>query len=130
MGALLAVAAVAAANVFHTARRVPPPAIAVPAAAFDPLSWHERRFSRFRERVPAHGVRGTIGYFGDLAHADDDYYYAQFALVPLVLDRDPDPYAWALANLPAGSPPARLPAGWDVAEDFGEGVLLLRKTAR
>lgn len=127
--ALLAVAAVALANLIQTTRRVPPPAIGVGAASFDPLTWHEQRFERFRVGAAKHGVRGTIGYIGDQDAADDDYYYAQFALVPLLLDFDPAPHRWAVANLRKSRAAARIPAGWIIAEDFGDGVLLLGKSS-
>ncbi len=126
-GALLIVAAVTVANVIHTARKAPPPPLGVSAAAFDPLTFHEERFRVFRARAAAQGVRGPIGYVGDTADADDDYYYAQFALVPLVLDLNPAPHDWAVANLRTTTPADRVPPGWRVAADCGAGVLLLRK---
>lgn len=124
------VAAVAAANVIHLAQSVPPAPVAVPASAFDPLSWHEERFAGFRKRAADHGVSGVIGYFGDTSDADDDYYYAQFALVPLVLDMDPQRHRWAVANLRTTSPATRLPANWRIVEDLGGGVLLLERLAQ
>lgn len=129
LAALLAVTAVAVANVIHTVRKTPPAALGVSAAAFDPLSWHEQRFQRFRAAAAARGLRGTIGYIGDRPAADDDYFYAQFALVPLLLDFDPAPYEWAIANLRTTSPGSRVPAGWRIVQDLGDGVLLLRKSA-
>lgn len=130
VGALLLVAVVAAANVIHTAQRIPPPAAVVPASAYDPLSWQEQRFSRFRDRVNRHELPPTIGYIGDAAQPDDDFYYAQFAVLPLVLDGDPEPHPWALANLRSASPSTRISDRWQVVEDFGQGVLLLKKAAR
>lgn len=127
--ALAAVAAVAAANVIHVVRKIPPATRDVSPATFDPLSWHEQRFARFRAAAKARGLRGTIGYVGDHAAADDDFFYAQFALVPLLLDFDPTPYEWAVANLRTSPPGSRVPAGWNVSEDLGDGVLLLRKSA-
>jgi hypothetical protein len=130
VGTLLVVAVVAAVNVISTAQKVPAPPINPPASMIDPIVQHERRFAAFRDHVQAHGIHGTVGYFGDSSEVDDDYFYAQFVLLPLILDVNPDPYKWAVAYLPALSPESRLPADWRVAEDFGEGVLLLRKSVQ
>lgn len=123
-------AGVAVANVIHTARKVPSPPLEVEASSYDPLSWHEQRFRRFRAGAAAHGVRGTIGYIGDHPATDDDYFYSQFALAPLVLDSDPAPHRWAVANLRTTNPEARIPAGWMIVQDFGDGVLLLGRSTQ
>lgn len=127
--ALLIVAAVSMINVITTAQRVSPPPIDPPASMLDPIVRHEHRFASLRAYVKERGIQGTIGYVGDLPGADDDYFYAQFVLLPLILDVNPEPYEWAVAYLPTTSPESRLPAGWRIAENFGDGVFLLRKTA-
>lgn len=127
-GTLLAVAVVAGANVVHMIRKVPPAPVQVAAASFDPIAAVEARFARVRTSLKRHGVEGTIGFVGDRPVADDDYYYAQFALVPLVLDLDPAPHAWAVTNFRASAAAATIPDGWRVVEDTGAGVLLLRKS--
>jgi hypothetical protein len=129
VGALLAVAGIAVVNVVFTAQKVPPLPMEAPVSVADPLVQQERRFAGVRASVQALGIRGTVGYFGELSTADDDYYYAQFVLAPLVLDFNPAPYEWAVANLPASSPGARLPATWALVKNFGDGVLLLRRSA-
>ena len=128
VGALMAVAAVALANVIHTVQKVPPAAIDAPGVWGDPVVWHDLRLAAFRQGAQARGLRGTIGYFGEPARFDDDFFYAQFALVPLVLDVEPERHLWAVANLRTSSPQTRLPAGWSVVEDFGGGVFLVRKS--
>jgi hypothetical protein len=130
IGALSAVAAVAVANVFHTARNVAPPPIDPPAALQDPITQRETRLARFRANAQARGLRGTIGYVGDPAGGSDEYFHAQFALVPLVVDFDPAPHEWAVADLRPPPDAPRVPAGWRVVEDCGEGVLLLRKSTQ
>ena len=136
-GALAVVVVVAVINVIHLALAVPPPPVESPAAAIDPAMRAEHRLAPLRASVRRHGLRGTIGYVGELRggrlnddpRAVEDYYRTQFALVPLVLDPNPAPYVWAVANLHATASAPPLPAGWTIAENLGDGVLLLRKEA-
>lgn len=137
VGALMIVVVVAVVNVTHLAQTVPPPPVESPAAVIDPATRAERRLAALRESMRARGLKGTVGYVGDLPgsrlHEDprgvEDYYLTQFALVPLVLDTNPEPHEWAVANLRTTGAPTRVPGGWRIAEDFGNGVLLLRKEA-
>lgn len=126
---MLVVALVATINVIAIARKVPAPPINPPASLLDPLVRHERQFAALRAYVASLGIHGTIGYFGDSTAIDDDYYYAQFVLLPLILDVDPAAYEWAVAYLPMAAPESRLPSDWQVAQEFGDGVWLLRKSA-
>jgi hypothetical protein len=133
--ALLLVVVTAVINVLHMAQKVLPPAQDASAAATDPVTCSERRFARLRERVRELHITGTVGYVGDMpgdrltadARAVEDYYLAQFALVPLVLDLNADVHDWAVANMRTTAPAARVPVGWKIVEDFGAGIILLRK---
>jgi hypothetical protein len=138
VGAMMVVVVMAVVNVVHIAQTVPPPPRESPGAAIDPVTRHERRLAALSANVGARGLKGTIGYIGDLsgsrlagdARGVEDYYLTQFALVPLVLDSNPEPHEWAVANLRTTIPQTRVPGSWRIVEDFGEGVLLLRKAAR
>lgn len=128
IGTLVAVAGVAAVNLLHLSRKVPPAPVGVPAATFDPISAIEQRFASVRASLARHGVQGTLGYVGDGPGADDDFYYAQFVFAPLAVDLDPSRHEWAVANFRTSSPETSVPPGWRTVERAGNGVLLLRKS--
>jgi hypothetical protein len=90
-GGLLAVAALAVVNVVSTAQKVRPPPIEAPSDQVDAVVRYERRLAALRDAALARGLKGTVGYFGSLP-GGDDYFHAQFALAPLVLDVNAAPY--------------------------------------
>ena len=134
-GALLVVVAVAAANVLRMAQAVPPPFADSPAVVPDPVSRYEQRFDTLRGSLRSRGLKGPLGYitsrtrsqWTEESHDGEIYYRTQFALAPLVLDPEPANYEWAVANLTAADTPIRIPAGWLIAHDIGDGVFLLHK---
>jgi hypothetical protein len=136
-GTLGIVILVAVGNVVHTAQKTPPPPVDSPAGPADPVMRQERRLAGLRASVEARGLRGTIGYLGDSppgqaaepAREVEDYFLTQFALAPLVLDGDAERYEWIVVNLQSAASSARVPAGWKIEEDFGGGVLLVKKAA-
>jgi len=80
----------------------------------------DQRFNAIKVALPD---RGVIGYIG----ADDedgtaDYYLAQYALAPRVIDRSSS-HPLIIGNFPHGSPKLP-PSGLTVIKDFGNGVLL------
>jgi hypothetical protein len=91
-----------------------------------------------RQALESRGVRGTIGYLADVPSADlaaspqgmEDYFLTQFALVPWVLEASMQEGEWMVANLRAASIGDRTPPGFQVVQDCGRGVFLLRKTER
>ncbi len=130
------IAIVAALNLLQAVRHVPPPPIAVPGRpAANIVLRQEQRFAAARRALESRGVRGVIGYVADLAPSQlsadhrsmEDYFTAQFALVPCILDPKTEDRAWALANLRTKTLAERLPAGFRLVDDFGGGVLLLQK---
>jgi hypothetical protein len=60
----------------------------------------------------------------------EEYFHTQFALAPWVIEAAFGDCTWAVANLRQASAAARVPAGFAVVEDFGRGVLLLRRIER
>ena len=100
----------------------------------DQVTRADRRFAALREQARVHGITGTVGYLEDAApaasirDADVDYFFAQFALLPLVLDANLSGAQWAVGNFRAPLLPNSIPATWRVVEDFGSGVLLLRRS--
>ena len=93
----------------------------------------ETRFASFRERVPANA---TLAYLSDAPQEQDAgkamFAAAQYALAPRLLifaapDHSPE---FALGNFsrPVDFGAAGSQAGYQVAQDFGNGVLLYRRT--
>ena len=79
----------------------------------------DQRFAPLRGELPAHGV---IGYMGESAGtATPDYYLAQYALAPLVLDHSIN-HKLVVGNFPTAS---KLPHELALVKNFGNGVLLL-----
>jgi hypothetical protein len=80
----------------------------------------DERFVALKSRLPEYGV---VGYIGDSGpSAIPDYYLAEYALAPLVLDRSPD-HQLVLGNYPSSMPP-EIPPTLRLIQDFGNGVLL------
>jgi hypothetical protein len=131
------VALVALVNLIFTAQTTPPPAVASPAGPSDPTLRQERRFARIRAAIRDRGLKGTLGYVGNVppsqlradAGAVEAYYRAQFALAPVVLDPAAEREEWMVADLTPANPGWKAPRGWRVEQDFGDGVKLLRKEA-
>ena len=135
-GSLLVLVVVVSVNLVETARRVPPPSrsFAIPA---DPVMQQEQRFGALLAALKAHGAASPIGYRTDLSPdalaADStamrEYLTSQFVLAPWILDARNQNCEWMIGNHRANATPA-VPDGFRVVEDFGRGVLLLRKVAR
>lgn len=136
----LLLGSVAVANLLALARRMPPaPARGASASGVDVVMQHERRFAPVAAALQAHGVRGQVGYIADLppeqlpgdSPAMRDYFLTQFALIPWVIEAKFSDCAWAITNWRHGNGLApAAPAGFETVQDFGGGVLLLRKSAR
>jgi hypothetical protein len=130
------VGVVATANVIHIAGKLtPPPTVEAPDVRLDYVTRCERRFAAFRQNARIRGLSGTIGYVENWHDGESssheieaDYFIAQFALLPLILDHNLGGHEWALANFRTSTPPD-LPVGWRIVENFGQGVLLLGRSA-
>jgi hypothetical protein len=79
----------------------------------------DERFAALKSALPRTGVVGYIGAPG--AMAVGDYYLAQYALAPLVVDRSTD-HALVVGNFPGSS--ISLPEGLEPVRNFGNGVYL------
>ena len=79
----------------------------------------DQRFARLKVELPPRGVIGYIGTEGTPGLAD--YYLAQYALAPLVLDRSPN-HSIVVANFPDSLRTA--PQDLHLVKDFGNGLLL------
>lgn len=106
-------------STFRIARDAPNPAHLNPD---DVSQLSDQRFAPLKSRLPPQGVVGYIGEAGD--SATPDYYLAQYALAPLVVDRSTG-HDFVVGNFPA-STPASPPPGLHLVVDFGHGVLLFR----
>jgi hypothetical protein len=79
----------------------------------------DQRFAAVKAALPKQGI---VGYIGD-SGTPGDYYLAQYALAPLVVDNSPGrPLVVGNFSTP---PPQSLPsARLQLLKDFGNGVLL------
>ncbi len=80
----------------------------------------DQSFASLKAALPQQGI---VGYVGD-SDAPADYYLAQYALAPLVVDHSPD-HQLVVGNFSAQQLPQGLPyAHLQLLKDFGNGVLL------
>lgn len=88
-------------------------------SSIDVAQRSDQRFSTLKTTLPQ---RGVIGYIGELgAQARGDYYLAEYALAPLVVDDSPN-HPLVLSNFP--NSPISAPANLQLVKDFGNGVAL------
>ena len=83
----------------------------------------EQRFSALRAALPERGVIGYVGEPG--ADAMGDYYWAQYALAPLVVEHSPN-HRLVVGNFVSTSAARPAFENLHLARDFGNGVLLFR----
>lgn len=57
-----------------------------------------------------------------------DYYTAQFALAPTVLDLELGDHTYVVGDFAASRTAREDPPGFEVARDFGDGVVLFRRS--
>ena len=86
----------------------------------------DQRFAALKTSLPE---RGVVGYLGEPGAAGlGDYYLAQYALAPVVVDYSPN-HPLVVGNFPrspAVSPALGPPSeNLRLVKDFGDGVLLL-----
>jgi len=86
----------------------------------DPIpNLSDLRFAVLKTALPQQGVVGYIGESGNAALGQ--YYLAQYALAPLVVDRSTN-HSLVIGNFPMAQP--ALPPELHLVKDFGNGVLL------
>jgi hypothetical protein len=78
----------------------------------------DQRFAALKAALPPQGVVGYMGESGGTA----DYYLAQYALAPLVIDHSAN-HPLVVGNFPF-SPAPGPPDHLQLLKDFGNGVLL------
>ena len=87
----------------------------------------DQRFAALKAQLPARGVIGYVGEAGNDGTAD--YYLAQYALAPLVIERSPN-HPLVIGSYPTARP-STLEENLQLVRDFGSGVLLFaNKDAR
>ena len=129
-------AGVSVVNLMHVARRVSPPARVIEETV-NPVLREEQRFAKVVAKLHEHHVPRTVGYLADQPpeklradkRAMEEYFITQFVLAPWVLDANSTAFEWIVVNLRQAALAERLPAGFRVVEDFGHGVLLLRRSS-
>jgi len=103
----------------------------------DAISAYERRVDRLRHALPSTGVIGYLGSPDPRAPAGDSgpspalqhfrrYLLAQYTLAPLLLVEN-TAQALVVGNFEPGAQPA-VPAGFENAGEFGNGLVLFRRT--
>jgi hypothetical protein len=95
-----------------------------PARSNSPAIHADERFAAIKGSLPERGVIGYIGEPGALALGD--YYAAQYALAPLVVEHSAK-HPLVIGNFPSAhsSPPSTADdANLRLIRDFGDGVLL------
>ncbi|HEV2397671.1 MAG TPA: hypothetical protein VGS27_12065 [Candidatus Sulfotelmatobacter sp.] len=80
----------------------------------------DKRFAALKTELPSHGVVGYVGESDDSALPD--YYLAQYALAPVVVDRGTK-HPLVIGNFPH-SQTAPAEQGLTLLRDFGDGVAL------
>ncbi len=83
------------------------------------------RFTALKADLPQSGVVGYIGETGNLAVGD--YYLAQYALAPLVVDHSAN-HRLVIGNFSA-APSAIATQGLQLVKDYGSGVVLFTNPA-
>jgi len=89
------------------------------ASTIDVAQRSDQRFAAIKISLPQRGVIGYIGEPGALARGD--YYLAEYALAPLVVDDSPN-HPLVLANFP--NAPLLTSPNLQLVKDFGNGVAL------
>jgi hypothetical protein len=109
------------------------PARSVP----DEISTYELRFQALRGTLPARGVVGYLGHpdptgptpaesnANSLLHFKR-YLLAQYALAPVLLLESTEP-EFVVGNFDPGAMPST-PAGFRIVRDFGDGLVLFRRS--
>lgn len=99
-------------------------------AAPDEISANDLRFDELRSLLPA---RGMVGYLGDPAPEGATallhfrrYLLAQYALAPVLLLETTDP-EFVVGNFDPGAA-APAPPGFAIVRDFGNGLVLFRRS--
>lgn len=132
---LLVVVLVCGINLAATARRVPPPPRAPTSNPTNVVMRHEQRMAPVVRALRAREVRSPIGYLADVRGSElaashsgmEGYFLTQFALTPWLLSVQPEACEWIVAHLQTTTLAERTPAGFRVAESFGDGVWLLER---
>ena len=88
-------------------------------SAIDIAQRSDERFAAIKSSLPQRGVIGYIGEPGALARGD--YYLAEYALAPLVVDDSPN-HLLVVANFPNSTLSAS--KNLQLVKDFGNGVAL------
>ena len=80
----------------------------------------EHRFSALKSQLPS---RGVVGYVGESGNAGtEDYYLAQYALAPLVVERSKN-HRLVIVSVTT-EPPKPDTSGLELVKNFGNGVAL------
>jgi hypothetical protein len=106
-------------------------------ATTDEISAHERRFEALRSALPKHGTVGYVGSPEPIARTPKEadsaallhfrrHLLAQYTLAPVLLIKG-TASELVVGNFDRAAPPA--PPGLSVVRDFGDGLVLFRRTA-
>jgi len=82
----------------------------------------DQRFASLKGALPHEGI---VGYVGDSGAPPGQYYLAQYALAPLVVEYSANP-EWVVGNIPKNHPDPAAIEQLELVRDFGDGVVLFR----
>lgn len=133
---LLIVAAVSALNISGSLERSIPSPSGLIKPPLEAVAEVDERFAELRKDLSIIHPPDVIGYIGDPTVAASkttsevqEYYQAQFAMIPVVLDQNFEAYNWAVANLRKGKLDQQLLMDWEIHTRYENGVLLLKRKA-
>lgn len=93
----------------------------------DEVSAYEARFARTRQVLPKHGVVCYLPDPDSSESAKKNFFLARYALAPLVVRTVPDCDP-LIGDFPGGVPASFMGNHYTLLQDFGRGVLLLKRT--
>ncbi len=100
-----------------------------PRPAADEVSAYELRFTRLKQSLPQPGIVCYVPDYSSGDLAKKDFFLARYALAPLVVRNVPDCDP-LIGDFPPGIPRTDLGSKYSVLQDFGNGVLLLKRNGQ
>jgi len=99
------------------------------SAGRDEVSAYEVRFVRLKQFLPGNGTVCYVPDYTSSETAKKDFFLARYALAPLVVRNVPDCDP-LIGDFPSRAPASALSNKYTVLEDFGNGLLLLKRNER
>ncbi|MBD2093804.1 hypothetical protein H6F90_01375 [Trichocoleus sp. FACHB-591] len=104
----------------------------------DLITQHDKRYHEIRKALPQNTTVGYISSLSDpknilsvddITHEVQEYYLAQYALSPVVLERGKD-YSFVVGNFYRPDIKIETDKNLTIIKDYGNGVLLLKNNLK